>query len=250
MLKDPHELIRPAVEGTQRAIGSAIGAGHKRFVLTSSLAAIDAGHPRNKRHFMEHDWSDFDGADVSAYIRSRTLAEKTAWDLTAKADRRDELVVINPSTMVGALLDDDPGTSTAILLSMLRDELPMVSPVRLEYADVRDVAAAHVAALSASDAGGRRHIFSGDNLSLFEVARIIEAEFPQFSKSLPRREMPAWLVKALRTFSNSLRDARQFIGEPKTSDGARGNRLLGKAPIPARDAIIATIRSMIARNMI
>jgi nucleoside-diphosphate-sugar epimerase len=250
MPRDPDALLRPAVEGTRRALTAALEAGHERIVLTSSLSAIDFGHRRYDRVFTEAEWSDLDGPDVTAYAASKTLAEREAWRLVEAAGRRDSLAVINPSAIMGPLLDRDPGTSAAILLPMLKGEMPMAPDIRLEYADVRDVAAAHVAALTAPEAGGRRHIVTGRSLSLIEVAGILRAAFPDRADKLPRRALPGWFARIMLPFNKALRDAKPFLGVRRQSDGSAGRALIGRDPIPAEEAVIASARSMIEFDLL
>ncbi|RYD95421.1 MAG: NAD-dependent epimerase/dehydratase family protein, partial [Sphingomonadales bacterium] len=78
--KDEQELIRPAVEGTLRVLRAARDAGVKRVVLTSSFAAIGYGHGERSAAFTEADWTDVNGPAVQPYMKSKTLAERAAWD--------------------------------------------------------------------------------------------------------------------------------------------------------------------------
>jgi dihydroflavonol-4-reductase len=249
MPSDKNELIRPAVEGTRRVINAALAAGHKRIVLTSSLAAIDCGHRDHTHVFTEDDWTDLDGPLVTAYAESKTRAEREAWTLVRQAGDVKRLAVINPAALLGPLLDEDPGTSAAIILRMLQGGMPMVPDVILEYVDVRDVAAAHVAALTAPEAAGRRHIISDQSLSLMEIAELLRKALPDYAKKLPRRQMQPWMTKLLSIFDKSLRDSRPFMGIRKHSNSARGIALLGADLIPASESVIATAQSIIDRGM-
>jgi nucleoside-diphosphate-sugar epimerase len=249
MPKDKDDLIRPAVDGTRRAIQAALGAGHKRMVLTSSLAAIDCGHRDYRQTFTEADWTELDGPLVTAYAESKTRAEREAWALVEREGQRERLAVINPAAILGPLLDDDPGITGSLILRLLSGGIPMAPNIILEYVDVRDVAAAHVAAMIAPEARGHRHIISDASLSLMEIANILRAEFPGFAAKLPRREMAPWLVPLLSIFDQSLRDGRAQMGIRKHSNPASGVGLVGCNLIPARDAVIATARSIIKRGL-
>lgn len=249
MPKDKDELIRPAVEGTHRALSAAIGAEHKRMVLTSSLAAIDCGHRDYRHTFTEADWTELDGPLVTAYAESKTRAEREAWALVEREGKRERLAVINPAAILGPLLDDDPGTTGSLILRMLSGGIPMAPNVMLEYVDVRDVAAAHVAAMTAPEAGGHRHIVSDASLSLMEIADILRPIFPAYAAKLPRREMPSWFAALFSIFDKSLRDSRAQMGIRKHSSPAKGAALVGGKLIPARDAVIATARSIIERGL-
>jgi dihydroflavonol-4-reductase len=249
MPKDKDELIRPAVEGMRRALAAAIGAGHKRMVLTSSLAAIDCGHRDYCHTFTEADWTELDGPLVTAYAESKTRAEREAWALVEREGQRERLAVINPAAILGPLLDDDPGTTGSLILRMLSGGIPMVPNVILEYVDVRDVAAAHIAAMISPEAAGHRHILSDASLSLMEIADILRPNFPAYAAKLPKREMSPWLAMLLSIFDKSLRDSRAQMGIRKHSSSANGAALVGGRMIPARDAVIATARSIIERGL-
>lgn len=250
MPNDPQELIKPAVEGTERALRAALLAGHSRIVVTSSLAAIDCGHSDYSKVFTEDDWTDLAGPDVTAYSASKTLAEQRAWELAEAAGATSRLAVINPSAILGPLIDDDPGTSALIVQRILKGEMPIVPNIILEYVDVRDVATAHVRALSDPVACGRRHILSDASLSLMEITMILRESFPEFHWKLPRREMPKWFAQLVSLFNKSLRDSRAYLGVRKRSDTSCGVSLLGHSLIPAAEAVRATARSMIERGLV
>jgi dihydroflavonol-4-reductase len=247
--KDPDVLIRPAVEGTRRALESALAAGVSRMVVTSSLAAIDSGHRDYSRLLTENDWSDLSGPNVNAYMKSKTLAEREAWRIVDGVGERDRLAVINPGAILGPLLDDDPGTSGNLIVRLLNGRVPMAPRVILEYVDVRDVAHAHVAAMEAPGAGSRL-IVSDKAMSLMEVVAVLRSEFPSFAQKLPRREMPDWFARFVSLFDASLRDSAAFIGRRLRSDASEAVKLLGRPLIPARDAAIATAQSAIEHGLV
>lgn len=250
MPDDPDDLIRPAVEGTRRAIDVALASGHERIVLTSSMAAVHHGHDDEDRVYGPSDWTQLDGPLVSAYAASKTLAEREAWRLVEQAGQRERLAVINPAAMLGPLLDADPGTSVATLIPMLTGKMPMVPEITLEYVDVRDVAQAHVAALTSSDAGGQRHILAGPSLSLWEIAGIVREALPEYAGQLPKRQMPGWFAFILKHFNKSLRDAAPFFGVRRRSDSGAGIALIGHPLRPLRDTIVETVLSLGAHGLI
>ncbi|RYF88076.1 MAG: NAD-dependent epimerase/dehydratase family protein, partial [Caulobacteraceae bacterium] len=117
---DKMELIRPAVEGTERALHAALAAGVERIVLTSSTAAIAYGHDRSRTApFTAADWTNLQGDHVPPYQESKTRAERRAWAIMDAAGRHDDLVTINPGGILGPLLDEDPGTSAALVSRLL-----------------------------------------------------------------------------------------------------------------------------------
>jgi nucleoside-diphosphate-sugar epimerase len=164
--KDPSELIRPAVEGTERALNAALRSGVERIILTSSMAAMAYGHDKGRtRPFGPDDWTNLEGRAVTPYQKSKTLAELRAWEIMDAAGRHDDLVVINPSIIFGPLLDEDPGTSVTIIQRLLDGSVPAAPNIPLTIVDVRDIAEAHVAAITAQDAGGKRFPMGAGKIS-------------------------------------------------------------------------------------
>lgn len=250
MPKDPSDLIRPAVEGTRRAMTAALESGVDRIVVTSSVAAIVHGHDNYERVLTGADWTNLKGPRLTAYIRSKTLAEQAAWSLAEEAGRRQNLAVINPGGILGPLLDDDPGTTGALVVRMLQGGMPAAPAVRLGWVDVRDVAEAHIAAMKSSGAGGRRHIVSGETLSLMQIAEVLGAGIPEYRKRMPRFEMPGWVIPIIAAFDRSLRDIAPETGPIKRTDPTAAEALLGRSLRPASEAVLATGHSAIEKGLI
>lgn len=250
MPPDRNDLIRPAVEGTRRAVGAALSAGVERIVLTSSIAAIVYGHAAPSRPFTGDDWSDIGQPDITAYVESKTSAERAAWDMVETAGRRECLAAINPGVILGPLLDDDPGTSGTIVQRIMTGGLPALPRIFVDVIDVRDVAAVHLAAMTTPEAGGRRFIVADRSMSFLQVANVLRAEFPDRASRIPKREIPDWLLRLARLVSGTARDSLAELGPAKTTDAGPARALLGKPFIPAEDAIVATARSLIANGLV
>src|SRR5258706_9907208 len=148
--KDENDLIRPAKEGTLRVLHAAADNGVKRVVLTSSIAAISAGHPREKTHFDEKDWSLPDSPIIESYPKSKTLAESAAWEFMKNLPQRHplELAVINPGYVLGPLPDAHQRTSGELIQQLMSGKLPGLARVQFTGVDVRDVATAHITAMT------------------------------------------------------------------------------------------------------
>ena len=249
--KDRNELIRPAVEGTSRAVTAALAAGVERIVLTSSIAAIAYGHEAGPdRVFTEADWTNLASPNVPAYQESKTRAEQEAWRIVEAFEAREKLAVINPSGIFGPLLDDDPGTSGQIVLRLLDGSMPGAPKLTMPSVDVRDVAAAQVAAMTDPDAGGHRFILSDSEITLFEAAKALRAGLDRPNLRTPRFELPNWLIRFAGLFDRQIRDNLAELGRPKRLDGNAGRALIGRRTIPARDAVLATAQSAIAHGLI
>ena len=244
------DMVTPAVEGTSRAIAAALEAGVERVVLTSSVAAVSHGHPPERQGaFTEADWSRTEGVDVNAYSESKTRAELEAWSAMEEAGRRADLVAINPAIVLGPLLMADAGVS-AVLVKRLLEGVPFLPRMMLNLVDVRDVAALHVAALSAPAAGGRRLLAAAEPISFVELAEALRAACPEFARRIPRLSVPDWLVRLYALFDADARASLGGLRGGRTFDTSPAVEVLGRAFLPARIAAGATARSLVAFGLV
>lgn len=246
--KDPDEFVRPAVEGTRRAVKAALAAGVERVVLTSSIAAIQYGHADYARVLTEADWTNLDSTTTSAYARSKTLAEREAWALMDAAGRHDDLAVINPAGIFGPLLDEDPGTSSMLVKRLLDGRLPAAPKLAMSVVDVRDVAALQVDAMTNPAAGGERCIASEGTYWMGEIGRMLRPAFPD--RRVPTAELPNWVVRLVALFDRDVRDNMHEMGAMKRLDGKRGAERLERPLIPAAEAAIATGKSLVQHGLV
>jgi nucleoside-diphosphate-sugar epimerase len=250
MPADKDDLIRPAVEGTARAVQAGLAAGAERIVVTSSAVAVYYGHSRTRTTpFSEADWTQLGHPEVTAYIESKTLAEQNAWALAEAAGRRDNLVTINPGIILGPLLDDDPGTSGAIIQRFLRGSFPLAPKIAMPIAHVHDVAAVHLAAMTSPQAGGHRYLVAADTLTMKEIGDELRAAVPSHRSKLPRFEAPNWAVRILAAFDGDIRDNIEELGQVRRMDSTSAVRLLGRGLTPAGRAVTEMGRSLVARGL-
>ena len=251
MPADRMELIRPAVEGTTRALHAALAGGVERVVLTSSMAAVMYGHGKTRTTpFTAADWTDLNGRDVNAYVESKTRAERAAWDIMQQAGRRNDLVSVNPGGILGPLLDDDPGTSAALVARLLNGSVPAAPRIAFMIIDVRDVAALHVAAMTAPEAGGQRYPMSAGTYFVLQTADVLRQALPHYAGKLPRFGLPDWAVRLYALFDADIRGNLGELGVVKRTDALDARALLGRPFIAADDAIVATAQSLILRHLI
>jgi nucleoside-diphosphate-sugar epimerase len=156
--EDPDELIVPARDGALRVLRAARDAGARRVVLTSSFAAIGYT-PKPGAEFTEADWTDPDTPGLAPYPRSKAIAERAAWDLMEHDGGDTELVVINPTFILGPTLTTELGSSLLLTMAMLDGTMSVVPRQRFGVADVRDVADLHMRAMAAP--GGRGEALPG-----------------------------------------------------------------------------------------
>lgn len=245
--KDPDDLIRPAVEGTHRAVSAALAAGVERIVVTSSVAAIGAGHPLGRTTpFTGEDWSLTEGEGVYAYSESKTRAELEAWSLVEEAGRRDILATVHPSFVLGPLLSADPGGSSMIVRALINGAAPLAPRFKLDIVDARDVAALHVKAMTAPMAGGTRYLISAGSIMLPVLVASLRGAFPELSRRLPRLPAPDWLFRLYGRFNPDFRANLDALHPSWPGyDASPAERLLGRPFISPRVAALATAQSLL-----
>ncbi|MGB3464060.1 MAG: aldehyde reductase [Cyclobacteriaceae bacterium] len=248
--KDENDIIRPAKEGTLRVLRAAVSNQVKRIVLTSSIAAICYGHKSTGQVFTEKDWSDVYGEGVVAYPKSKTLAEKAAWEFMKSQGGSTEMVALNPSVVLGPALEKDYGSSLEIIKKILAGDLPGAPKIAWPVVDVRDVAEMHILAMKASDVDGERFICAGETLSIIDIARILRDHFPKYKKKIPRKTLPNWLVRLSAIFDSSVKSVITELGKPQYVSSEKARNLLGWQPRSAEEAIVDGAKSLIAYKII
>jgi nucleoside-diphosphate-sugar epimerase len=247
--KDPADLIRPAVQGTTRAVEAALDAGAERVVVTSSLAAVQFAPAGRDHVFTASDWTESDGRGLNAYTLSKVRAERAAWEIAGRRGARGRLAVINPGAVIGPLLTDDPGTSVSAIQQIMAGGLPMIPDLRLPWVHVRDIADAHIEAMTSASAGASRTIVANDPSSLIDVAAVLRRRIPEASGKIPARAMPTWLTWVASAFEPQLRDNRWLIGARQRFDHGPAEALLRRPLRPVPDAIEETGRSLIEHGL-
>lgn len=252
MPKDRMELVGPAVDGTRRALTAALAADVERIVITSSMAAIYYGHDRARTApFTAADWTNLAGGGaINAYVESKTRAEREAWTLVDSAGRHDDLVAINPAAILGPLLDDDPGTSAALIARAMQGSVPAAARLYFPVVDVRDVAAAHVEAMTAPAAGGHRFPMGEKTLSFLDFARTVAAAMPEFAPRMPTRQVPDWMVRLFAFVDADMRGNIGELGLDRTVDSRDVVALLGRPLIASEEAVAATARSLVEQGVV
>lgn len=248
---DENELIRPAVGGTRRVLGAAARNGVRRVVQTSSVAAVSSAHPDQNRMFTEEDWSLLDG-DIDPYPKSKTLAEQAAWEFinSLEGEQKLELAAINPGYILGPVLDDRSRTSTELLEVLMTGSLPGLARMHFHIVDVRDVAAAHIAAMTIPEAAGKRFLCVAGGIWLPEVAEILSREFGAKGYKVPTLVLPDFLVRLYGLFDRTVRDNAKGLGQAPEFDTSRIRDVLGWQPREMEDTIIEMAESMIEQGMV
>jgi dihydroflavonol-4-reductase len=249
--KDEDELITPARDGTLRVLRAARDAGAKRIVVTSSFAAIGYGHPARDATFTEADWTVIDGPDTQAYMKSKTLAERAAWDFIAREGGSLELATVNPVAVFGPALGADLSSSVEIVRAMLTGEMPAAPKIHFGIVDVRDVVDLHIRAMFAPEAKGERFLaVAGETMSLMQIAQVLKARFPKEAAKAPGFELPNWLLRVLAVFVPFARTAVPHLGVIRQASNDKARRLLAWSPRTNEEAIVATAESLIRLGLV
>ncbi len=246
------ELIVPARDGALRVLRASRDAGVKRVVLTSSFAAIGygVGEKANNAPFDEKDWTN-PNADVTAYVKSKTLAERAAWEFIAREGGSLELSVVNPVLVLGPVLGPDLSTSIALIKRMLDGGMPGCLRLSLGVVDVRDVVDLHLRAMTSPAAKGERFLATaGDFLSMLEMSMILRNRMGISAEKSPTREMPNWLVRLLALPVREVRQTLPELGKPKNGSNEKAKRVLGWTPRSNEECIVATAESLLRLGLL
>ncbi len=242
--KTPDDLIVPARDGTLRVLRAARDATVKRVVLTSSCGAIYYGHPPQQAPFDEASWTNLDG-EMSAYVRSKAIAERAAWDFMAAEGSALELTVINPAGIFGPVLGADFSSSIELVQRLMRG-MPGCPQLYFGVVDVRDVADLHLRAMTDPAAKGERFIaVSGAVMSMMDIAAVLRAHLGAAAAKVPTRRLPNWLVRVAALFASDMRPLLPLLGKIRTPTSAKAERVLGWKPRPREDAIVASAESLV-----
>ncbi|MGH6787264.1 MAG: NAD-dependent epimerase/dehydratase family protein [Novosphingobium sp.] len=248
--KHPDELIVPAREGALRALRAAKAAGIRRFVMTSSMAAIAYGHGRGRHHFTEADWTDVTSKDAYPYVRSKALAERAARDWVEAEGGDMEFVTVNPSLVLGPLQSGDFSTSLEAIKKLLEGSMPGLPNFGFSVVDVRDVADMHVRCLTAPDMANERFICSGPFMMMADVAKVLREGLGPQARKVPTRRMPDWLVRIAALFDPVVRQVLGELGSVRESPATHAKEKLGWVPRPAEVSILDTARDMIRLGIV
>ncbi|KIU47783.1 MULTISPECIES: aldehyde reductase [Bradyrhizobium] len=249
--EDENELIVPARQGTLRVLRAARDAGVKRVVVTSSFAAIGYGHPPQTEPFDETVWSNLEGPDVQAYPKSKTLAERAAWDFVAREGNGLELAVVNPTAVFGPALGPDFSESIGIIKALLDGAMPAAPRIHFGLVDVRDVADLHLRAMTSPNARGERFLaVAGEIMSVQQVGRVLREKLGSQARRVPRFQVPDWMMRLAARRNPLARAALPLLGKVRRSTSAKAQRVLGWKPRGNEEMIVATAESLIGLGLV
>ena len=248
---DENEFIVPARDGTLRVLRAARDAKVKRVVITSSTAAVAYDQKPQSQLLDETNWTNPDSADLQPYIKSKTLAERAAWDFMAKEGGGLELSVINPVGIFGPVLGPDFSGSIQIIKGRLDGAVPAAPKLYFALVDVRDVADLHLRAMTSPAAKGERFIaVAGETVSILDIAKLLRRKLGASTPRLPRFEAPNWLVRLAATRVPLLKAVAPQLGQIRRLSGAKARAVLGWTPRDNEEIVLSTAESLMRLGLV
>ena len=247
--KDPDELIVPAREGTRRVLRAALEAGTERVVVTSSVAAVGGSTSRSSAPLTEQDWTDADNPKLTPYTRSKTIAERAAWDFVEERGEVEKLAVVNPGAILGPVLSDDRSFSLELIERLLKG---MPGTPRLGYSivDVRDVADLQIRAMTAPEAGGERFIAVARFQWMSEVAAVLRDRLGPAASKVPKRSVPDLVVRGMGVFDPSVRTIVGQLGRRVEMSSEKAKARLGWSPRPVEETVVDCAQSLVSERVV
>lgn len=248
-VENEDDVIVPAVSGTRRVLEAARDAGVKRVVLTSAFHAVGYGYRRTDRVFTDDDWAVLDGPGITAYSKAKVLAERAAWDVVA--DIPMELTTILPVAVMGPVMGSEVSGSNHVIQHMLAGGMPGTPDVFIPIVDVRDVARAHLLAMTTPDAAGQRFLVTnGRTMPLAEIAATLRDRLGEAAAKVPTRRIPSLVVRLAALVNPEFRAVLPDLGFARQVSAAKAERVLGWTGRPPEESIVAAGESLLAKGLV
>ena len=255
--KHADDVIRPAVDGTINVLTACAESGSvQKVVLTSSIAAISCGfigHPKQKQGhvYTEEDWSPPEGCPP--YERSKTLAEKAAWDFVKELpeEKKFEMAVVNPAMVIGPALTKSAGTSLGLIVGLLKGDVPGVPEVGSVLVDVRDVAKAEIAVMEKPDSNGNRYALVAESgVPLLQLCNWLKEEFGPQGYKVGTKKVPKLVAWIGSKFSPEMKNLYPSVGKKVIYDNKKMVDRLGIKPHTAKESCIDSGYSVIELGLV
>ena len=247
--KDPDVLIKPAREGALRVLNAAIRAGVSRVVQTSSVAATSPGERGPDSQSDETVWTDLTDPKVSTYARSKTLAEKAAWDLVKSSGAKTTFATVNPALVLGPVMSRDFSDSVQVVERLMTGRVPGLPRLGFNVVDVRDVADLHIRAMTAPEAGGQRFIAARHWAWMADIADLLRARLGAEAPRVPSRRVPDFVLRIAGIFDKELASVTGGLGRKRDFSSAKAQSTLGWSPRPLETTVLDCARSLIAKGV-
>ncbi len=242
--QDPDELIVPAREGTLRVLRAALDAGVGRVVVTSSVAAVRGSVDRSSTPLSEESWTDLGSSEITPYTRSKTIAERAAWELVEERGETEKLAVVNPGAILGPVLGDDRSPSLELVNRLLKG-MPGAPRIGFSIVDVRDVVDLELKAMTMPEAGGERFIAVARFQWMSEVAAVLRERLGPAAAKVPKRAVPNLVVRAMGIFDPGVRSIAGQLGQKVELSSEKAEAVLGWKPRPLDETIVECAQSLV-----
>ncbi|MDP9076500.1 MAG: aldehyde reductase [Bacteroidota bacterium] len=240
------DMIRPAVDGTLKVLKAARDARVKRVVMTSNFGAVGYSHTDKKTLITEESWTDPSHKGLSAYNKSKVLAERAAWDFMQHEGGELELAVVNPMGIFGPSLSPVLSSAFGLLQKVIDGSMKALPNISMGIVDVRDVADLHLRAMVNPAAKGERFLaLAGGTMSLLEITRFLKLEMPEYTKKASTKTLPNWVVRILALFNKQIKAMLPLVGVYRGASNQKAKSLLGWQPRSNEEAILASAQSMV-----
>ena len=243
--KDENEMIKPAVEGTLRVLRAARNAGVKRVVMTSNFGAVGYSHKDTTTLITEEEWTNPSEKGLSAYNKSKVMAERVAWEFIRTEGGSLEFATVNPVGIFGPSLGPDLSSGFELLKQILDGSMRSIPNMTISTVDVRDVADLHIRAMTNPAAKGQRFLaLAGGVLTLPEIAVLLKDKLGDKARNVSTRRLPDWIVRIAAFFSPTARNLVPQLGRYRNASNEKAKTLLGWWPRTNEEAILATAESL------
>jgi dihydroflavonol-4-reductase len=243
-------MLTAARDGARRVLRAAHSAGVERVVMTSAANASSPASYRDDSVTDETLWTDPDAPGVDGYRRSKTLAELASWELVDEVGDRKLLTTILPGAVFGPVLGADQLGSVQVIGRMLRDEMSRLPRIGLEVVDARDVADAHIRAMTTLDAAGERFLATGQLVTMADMAAALRAELGAAAARVPTKTVPDVVLKLMARRKPELAGVLPGLGRRHRHTTEKARKVLGWQPRPAREAVVACGRSLVEHGVV
>lgn len=251
MPDDPNELIVPARDGILRILKEAASQGVRRVVMCSSISAICDGHPPGTTGpYTEEQWTNLDNPDVPPYPRSKTVAERAAWDFVRTSAPGLEFATVLPGLILGPLLDADYGVSPDFVRQILSGQMQGFPRLCYNPVDVRDVAEMMVLCMEKPEAAGERFICVAAQMWLAEFGTCLRRNFPDYADLIANVEVPDEVLIEQAATNPQAAALVPRLGQEISFDTAKAQRMLDFRFRTAEEAVVSTARSLIALGLV
>ncbi|GGD75367.1 aldehyde reductase [Emticicia aquatilis] len=247
--KDENEMIKPAVEGTLRVLKAARDAGVKRVVMTSNFGAVGYSHADKSKVITEENWTNPNEKGLSAYNKSKVMAEKAAWEFIKNEGRDLQLSVINPVGIFGPAYSAKLSSGFELLKKILDGSMKAIPNITISIVDVRDLADLHIKAMTNEAANAQRFLALSDGvMTLPDIAIFFKKQLGEQGNKISTKRLPDWVVKIAALFNSQAKALVPMLSKYRDSSNEKARKVLDWQPRSKEEALLATVESLFKYN--